>query len=46
LPSSLYGRGVAELKKGDTAAGNAGIAVAKAIQTDIADQMAALGVTI
>jgi hypothetical protein len=42
---SLYGRGVAELKKGNTRDGNADIAAAKAVQSDIADLMAALGVT-
>jgi hypothetical protein len=40
LATSLYGRGVAKLKKGDTAAGNADIAAAEAIQPDIARQMA------
>jgi len=46
LATSLYGRGVARLKKDDTAAGNADIAAAEAIQPDIARQMASLGVEI
>jgi tetratricopeptide (TPR) repeat protein len=33
----LYGRGVAKLKKGDTAGGSSDIAAAKAIQPDIAE---------
>jgi tetratricopeptide (TPR) repeat protein len=41
---SLYGRAIAELKEGDTAAGNTDMAAAKAIQADIADTMAAIGV--
>jgi tetratricopeptide (TPR) repeat protein len=45
LSCSLYGRGVAELKKGNIAAGNADIAAARSIEPDIADRMAALGVT-
>ena len=42
--TSLYGRGVAELKKGDAVNGNADITAAEAMQADIADKMAALGV--
>ena len=38
--SSLYGRGLARLKKGDTAGGNADIKAAQAIKADIADQLA------
>jgi len=41
---SLYGRGTAKLKKGDTAAGEADIAKAKEIRTDIAEQFAKLNV--
>jgi hypothetical protein len=33
----LYGRGLAKLKKGDAAGGNADIAAAKAIKPDIAE---------
>ena len=40
---SLYGRGVAKLKTGDTAGGNADIAAAKAIEPDIADVCAVYG---
>jgi hypothetical protein len=42
--SSLYGRGVAKLKKGDSNAGNSDIAAAKAIQADIAEEFARYGV--
>ena len=40
----LYVRGVAKLKKGDTAGGNADITSAKAIKADIADEYATYGV--
>ncbi|MGB6537992.1 MAG: tetratricopeptide repeat protein [Xanthobacteraceae bacterium] len=40
----LYGRGLAKQKKGDAAGGAADIAAAKAIQSDIVDRMATLGV--
>jgi tetratricopeptide (TPR) repeat protein len=43
--SSLFGRGVAKLRKGDTAGGNGDIAAAKARQADIGAEMAALGIT-
>ena len=43
---SLYGRGVAKLKKGDTAGGNADIAAAKAIKPDIAVVSAGYGITV
>jgi len=42
---SLYGRGLAKLKKGDAGGGEADIAVAKAIQADIAEEFARYGVT-
>jgi tetratricopeptide (TPR) repeat protein len=42
--SSLYGRGVAKLRKGDTAGGNRDLAAAKASQSDIEAEMKALGV--
>jgi hypothetical protein len=35
LASSLYGRGLAKLKKGDTTGGNADVAAAKAIDANI-----------
>ncbi len=40
---SLYGRGIAELKTGNTAAGQADIAASKAIK-DVAAEMAGYGV--
>ena len=40
---SLFGRGVARRKKGDLAGGNADIAAAKAIQSDIAEELAVFG---
>lgn len=40
----LYGRGLAKLKKGDVAGGNADIAAAKAIKPDVADEVARLKV--
>jgi len=43
--SSLFGRGVAKLRQGNTAGGNADLAAAKATQADIAAEMAALGIT-
>lgn len=43
MASSLYGRGIAKLKKGD-ADGHADITAAKAVDADIANEMAALGV--
>jgi tetratricopeptide (TPR) repeat protein len=42
---SLFGRGVARLRTGNTAGGNADLAAAKARQSDIAAEMAALGIT-
>ena len=42
---SLYGRGLAKLKKGDAGGGEADIAAAKAIQADIAEEFARYGVT-
>jgi hypothetical protein len=41
---ALYGRGVAKLKLGDADGGNADIAAAKAIQSDIAEEFARYGV--
>ncbi len=43
IATSLYGRGIAEFKKSDTTDGNADIAAAKAIRSDIADYMTGLG---
>jgi tetratricopeptide (TPR) repeat protein len=40
----LYGRGIAKLLKGDTAAGNSDIAAAKAAQTNIAEEFAKYGI--
>jgi hypothetical protein len=42
--SSLYGRGVAKLRKGDSSGGNADIAAAKAIQVNIDEEFARDGV--
>jgi hypothetical protein len=44
LASSLYGRGLAKLKKGDTAGGNADIAAAEAIEANIVEDFARYGV--
>ena len=41
---SLYARGVAKLKKGDTANGNADIAAAKAMKPDVVEVYAGYGV--
>jgi tetratricopeptide (TPR) repeat protein len=43
--NALYGRGVAETKMGNAVAGNTDIAAAKAMQADVADRMASLGIT-
>ena len=43
LATSFYGRGVAEIKSGDTSAGKADIAAANAIDAKIADEMAGFG---
>jgi tetratricopeptide (TPR) repeat protein len=40
LAGSLYGRGLAKLKKGDVTGGNADIATAKAIKSDVAEDFA------
>lgn len=40
IAASLYGRGLAKRKKADSAGGNADIAAAKAIQANIAEEMA------
>ena len=42
---SLYGRGVAKLKSGDTDGGNADMAAAKTIQPDIASAYVRYGGT-
>jgi hypothetical protein len=41
---SLYGRGMAKLKTGDTVGGNVDIAAAKAIKPEIAEEYAGYGV--
>jgi tetratricopeptide (TPR) repeat protein len=41
---SLYGRGVAKLKLGDTAGGNADIVAAKALEADIAETYIGYGI--
>jgi hypothetical protein len=40
----LYGRGLARLKKGDTAGGNADVAAAKQVEAKIADDFSQYGV--
>ena len=45
LPGSLYVRGLARLKSGDTAGGSADIAAAKQMDAKIADTYAGYGVT-
>jgi tetratricopeptide (TPR) repeat protein len=40
LASSLYGRGLAKLKKGDRVGAHADMAAAKAIQADIDEELA------
>jgi tetratricopeptide (TPR) repeat protein len=42
--TSLYGRGKAKLRNGDTAGGNADMASAKSVQPDIADEFEEYGV--
>jgi hypothetical protein len=42
--SSLYGRGIAKVRSGNSAGGNGDIAAAKLIQPDIADEFANYGV--
>ena len=44
LASSLYGRGLAKLKRGDPTGGNADVAAAKEIEADIAEQFVRYGV--
>ena len=44
LAGSLHGRGMARLKKGDAAGGNADITAAKAINPDVAKDFARYGV--
>jgi hypothetical protein len=45
LADALYGRGIAKLKQGDTRGGQADIAAAKELQTDIADVYAGYGIS-
>jgi hypothetical protein len=42
--SSLFGRGKARIKNGDTAGGNADLTAAKAVQPDIASEFEDYGV--
>jgi Flp pilus assembly protein TadD len=44
LASALYGRGLAKLKTGDSAGGDADISAAKAIQPNIGDDFTRYGV--
>jgi hypothetical protein len=41
---SLYGRGIAKLRKGDTSGGNADIAAAKAIKPGVVEDFTRYGV--
>jgi hypothetical protein len=43
LPSALYGRGFAKLKKGDLAGGNADIASAKTAEPNVEAEFARYG---
>jgi hypothetical protein len=43
LPTALYGRGFAKLKKGDLTGGNADIAAAKTAEPDIAGEFSHYG---
>ena len=45
LVSALYGRGLAKVKKGERASGDADINAAKAIKPDIAKELERYGVT-
>jgi tetratricopeptide (TPR) repeat protein len=44
MASALYGRGLAKLKKGDEAGGNADLSAAKVIKATIAEDFARYGV--
>jgi len=44
LASALYGRGLARLKKGDAAGGNADVEAARKLQTKVADDFSQYGV--
>lgn len=44
MASALYGRGLARMKKGDHAAGEADIAAAKALKADIVAEFSRYGV--
>lgn len=44
MPGALFGRGVAKLMNGETAASNANIEAAKALKPTIADEFARYGV--
>lgn len=43
-PNSLYGRGLAKLKMGDTAGGEADMAAARALLPGVDDQLASCGI--
>jgi tetratricopeptide (TPR) repeat protein len=44
LPTALYGRGLAELKKGNSTEGSADIAAAKTVDPNIVDEFSRYGV--
>ena len=45
LASALYGRGLAKLKKGENASGEADVSAAKAINPNIVDEFARYGLS-
>jgi hypothetical protein len=44
MPTALYGRGLAQLKKGNAGVGNADMAAANAVNPKIADEFSRYGV--
>ena len=44
MASALYGRGLARIKKGDTAGGTADVEAAKKLETKVADDFSSYGV--
>ena len=44
MASALFGRGLARIKKGDTAGGNADVEAAKKLETKVADDFSSYGV--
>jgi len=46
LASALYGRGVAKIKKGENADGEADVSAAKAIKPNVAEEFARYGISL